>query len=77
VGIPLILLLSAEALLRLAGYGYHPHFFQKLMVHGRSVLADNQEYGRRFFPPGLVRYPRPFTMPAVKPPDTLRIFCAR
>ena len=74
VGIPLILLLSAEALLRLAGYGYYTHFFQKLAIHDRPILTDNQEYGRRFFPPGLVRYPRPFTMPAVKPPDTLRIF---
>jgi tetratricopeptide (TPR) repeat protein len=74
VGIPLILLLSAEGLLRLAGYGYYPHFFQKRMIQGRPVLTDNQAYGRRFFPPGLVRYPRPFTMPAVKPPGTLRIF---
>jgi tetratricopeptide (TPR) repeat protein len=69
-----MLLLSAEGLLRLAGYGYYPHFFQKRMIQGRPVLTDNQAYGRRFFPPGLVRYPRPFTMPAVKPPGTLRIF---
>jgi tetratricopeptide (TPR) repeat protein len=74
VGVPLILLLAAEGLFRLAGYGYYPHFFQKLMIQGRPVLTDNQAYGRRFFPPGLVRYPRPFTMPAVKPPGTLRIF---
>lgn len=44
------------------------------MIQGRPVLTDNQAYGHRFFPPGLVRYPRPFTMPAVKPPGTLRIF---
>ncbi len=68
------LLLSAEGLLRLAGYGYYPHFFQALRIHDRPMLTDNQAYGRRFFPPGLVRYPRPFTMPADKPPDTLRIF---
>ena len=74
MGVPLILLLSAEGLLRLAGYGYYPHFFQKRMIQGRPVLTDNQAYGRRFFPAGLVRYPRPFTMPAVKPPGTLRIF---
>ena len=74
VGIPLVLLLLAEGLLRLAGYGYSPHFFQKALIQGRPSWTDNQDYGRRFFPPGLVRYPRPFTMPAVKQPNTLRIF---
>ena len=74
VGIPLVLFLLAEGVLRLAGYGYSPHFFQKRLIRGRPSWTDNQDYGRRFFPPGLVRYPRPFTMPVVKPPDTLRIF---
>ena len=74
VGIPLVLLLSAEGLLRLGGYGYSPHFFQKLRIQDRAIWTDNQDYGRRFFPPGLIRYPRPFSMPAAKPPNTLRVF---
>jgi len=74
VGIPLVFFLLAEGVLRLAGYGYSPQFFQKLPIQGRASWTDNQDYGRRFFPPGLVRYPRPFTMPAVKGPNTLRIF---
>ena len=74
VGIPLVLLLSAEGVLRLAGWGYCPHFFQNRQIEGRAVWTDNQDFGRRVFPPGLVRYPRPFTMPAAKPPHALRVF---
>ncbi len=70
----MVFFLLAEGVLRLAGYGYSPHFFQKRLIQGRASWTDNQDYGRRFFPPGLVRYPRPFTMPAVKQPNTLRIF---
>jgi len=73
-GIPLVLLLSTEGVLRLAHFGYFPHFFQERSIEGRDVWTDNQDYGRRFFPPGLVRYPHSFKMPAVKPPNTLRIF---
>jgi len=74
VGVPLVFFLLAEGTLRLAGYGYSPHFFQKRLIQGRPSWTDNQDYGRLFFPPGLVRYPRPFTMPAVKAPSTVRIF---
>ncbi len=74
VGIPLVFLLSAEGVLRLAGQGYSPHFFEKRMIQGRASWTDNQDYGRRFFPRGLVRYPRPFTIPVVMEPNTLRIF---
>ncbi len=74
VGIPLLLLFAAEGILRLAGYGYPTSFFLRRQVNGRSVWIDNQEFGKRFFPPGLVRYPHPVILPAVKPPDTLRIF---
>jgi tetratricopeptide (TPR) repeat protein len=74
VGIPLVFFLLAEGILRLAGYGYSPHFFQKRLIQDRASWTDNQDYGRRFFPPGLVRYPRPFVMAAVKQPGTLRIF---
>ncbi len=44
------------------------------MIEGREVWTDNQDFGRRFFPPGLVRYPRSFTVPVAKAPNTLRIF---
>jgi tetratricopeptide (TPR) repeat protein len=71
---PLLILLAVEGLLRLAGYGYNPHFFRSGRIEGKAVWTDNQDYGRRFFPPRLIRYPEPFTMPATKAPNTLRIF---
>jgi hypothetical protein len=39
VGIPLVLFLPAEGLLRLAGYGYSPHFFQKRLIQGREGVG--------------------------------------
>ena len=74
LGVPLLLLLVAEGLLRWAGFGYPTGFFLPRQLEGRAVLIDNQEFGKRFFPPGLVRYPRPFTMPEPKPAEALRIF---
>lgn len=74
VGIPIVLLLSLEAVLRLTGYGYSPHFFTSRQIDGRAFWTDNQAFGRRFFPPGLVRGPQPFRIPVVKPQNTLRIF---
>ncbi len=74
IGIPLVLLLLTEGVLRLAGVGYPTGFFLHGQRDGKAVFTDNQQFGRRFFPPGLIRYPRPFTIPAAKPADALRIF---
>lgn len=35
---------------------------------------NNPDFGRRFFPPGLVRSAQPFTIAALKGPKTLRVF---
>lgn len=74
VGFPLAVAVLIEMLLRLAGCGYSSHFFLDSNVAGHSVVTDNQDFGRRFFPSELVRYPHPFTMLAAKPRGTLRIF---
>lgn len=74
VGVPLLVLLVVEIVLRLAGYGYSTSFFLNRQIDGQAVLIDNQQFGKRFFPPGLVRYPRPVRLSAARPPDTLRIF---
>ena len=74
VAVPLLVLLCAEGVLRLAGYGYSPHFFIKQAVGGREVWTDNQDFGRRFFPPGLVRGSRPLSLAPNKEANTLRIF---
>jgi tetratricopeptide (TPR) repeat protein len=74
VGIPLVILLSSEGILWLAGYGYPTGFLLKRASEGRSVWTDNPQFGRRFFPRGLQRRAQPFQTPAAKPQGELRIF---
>jgi len=74
VGVPLTLLLAGEGSLRLAGYGYPTGFFLPRRINGNAVWVDNRQFGERFFPPGLVRHPKPLTMPVNKAPDTVRVF---
>jgi tetratricopeptide (TPR) repeat protein len=72
--IPVVFLLVLEGILRLAGYGYPTAFFLGRTVDGRPVWTENQEFGKRFFPPGLVRYTRPMVLPATKSAYALRVF---
>ena len=65
---------GSELLLRVCGYGFDPHFFKPATVGGRSCFVGNEDFGLRFFPRGLVRFPPPLVMPATKAPDTFRIF---
>jgi len=71
---PLVLLLSAEVFLGLAGYGYSTSFLKQSRTSTGRVINENREFGRRFFPPGLVRYAQPLSMPTPKKPNTLRVF---
>lgn len=68
------MLLASEGILRWAGFGYPTSYFVQREIEGRPSLIDNQEFGRRFFPPGLVRFPKPMALPAQKPAGSLRIF---
>src|SRR4051812_12407873 len=74
VGLPLLLLGLAEGTLRLCGFGYRTSFFLPRQIQGQPALIDNQQFGKRFFPPGLERFPHPFVVPIQKPPTALRIF---
>lgn len=65
---------AAEILLRLAGFGYPTTFFLEREFEGRAVLIDNQAFGKRFFPPGLTRYPRSIVLDRDKAPGARRIF---
>lgn len=71
---PIILLLSAEGFLGLIGYGYRTSFFKHRRTGDGEALIENRDFGRRFFPSGLVRYAQPLTMLTPKPADTLRVF---
>src|SRR5579864_4119955 len=74
IGLPLSCLLCAEGLLRLAGYGYATDFFKPREIQGRVMWTENADFGKRFFPPGLVRSAAPIDIPAIKAPNTVRIF---
>jgi tetratricopeptide (TPR) repeat protein len=74
LALPLVLLGVFEAGLRLFGYGYPTPFFLKREARGQPVFIENQEFTKRFFPPGLARTPEPVVVPAKKGPDTCRIF---
>ena len=63
-----------ELVLRLGGYGYDTHFFRSIRADGQDYLLNNENFTERFFPPQLTRWPDPFKLAVVKPPDTIRIF---
>lgn len=71
---PIVGLLLLELLLRVLGVGYPTEFFLKTTVNGRAMFIENQQFSRRYFPPGLERTPQPVMFPVEKSPDTLRIF---
>jgi hypothetical protein len=68
--LPLIIVLLIEGALRLFGYGYPVSFFLKT----GDVYIENQDFTRRYFPPGLARAPQPIVLKAKKPPGVFRIF---
>jgi len=68
--LPVVLILLLELALRLIGYGYPTSFFLK----SGDVYIENQDFTRRYFPPGLARSPQPLVLKARKPEGTCRIF---
>jgi tetratricopeptide (TPR) repeat protein len=72
--LPLVFLALLEGGLRLAGYGYPTGYFLKAEVAGKPVWIENQDFTRRFFPPGLARTPLPLVLPREKAPGTTRVF---
>ncbi len=69
--VPAIVLLAAEATLRLAGVGEPTNFLVPAADEG--FLTPNQKYGWRFFPRALARAPVPFLLAEDKG-DAYRIF---
>jgi tetratricopeptide (TPR) repeat protein len=74
VGVPVALLVLAEAGLRLAGFGYPTAFFLPSANRGKPTLVQNNRFGWRFFGPEMSRMPSAISISRVKPPGTIRIF---
>jgi tetratricopeptide (TPR) repeat protein len=72
--VPALILGGVELGLRLAGFGFDPHFFKPEQINGQDSYVANEEFGRRFFPRGMVRFPPPVVMPRTKSLETFRIF---
>ncbi|MBI4328220.1 MAG: tetratricopeptide repeat protein [Chloroflexi bacterium] len=71
---PLLSLGALEAGLRVFGYGFPVGFFLKGRFLDKTVVVENEKFGRRFFPPSLARTPQPLLLPAQKPAGSYRIF---
>ncbi len=72
--VPMLALLGVEVMLRVSGWGHPTSFFLGSTVNGREMLADNPQFGWRFFPPAIARTPEPNFFPARKAPGTCRVF---
>ena len=66
---------ALELGLRVAGYGYSPHFARRVrLADGTAIWRDNRWCTAPFFTPALVRRPQPFRLPVAKPAGLIRIF---
>jgi tetratricopeptide (TPR) repeat protein len=71
---PLLLLGLVEAGLRICGVGYPTALTVPCTVQGRPTSCYNLFFAAPFFPPGMIKTPQMYAIPAVKPPQTFRIF---
>ena len=72
--LPCALLLCIEMALRFFHIGYDPHFFCQVKNKDKVFCTDNPAFGRRFFPPTLVRQSIKLRFPLHKDKNEKRIF---
>ncbi len=72
--VPALILILVEVTLRAGGVGMDTSVTRPCTDHGRPAFCDNQSFSSVFFPPGMLRTPRPYAIPARKAPGTFRIF---
>jgi len=72
--LPVLVIGLLEIVLRILGYGYDTSFLQNARVNGKDYFVNNDGFSLRFFPPALARCPGTLMIPAIKSPDTTRIF---
>lgn len=72
--LPFVLLAFLETGLRLAGYGFGPHFFKLQKIGDKFFFVQNDDFSLRFFPRETARSPGALRLRAQKPPGTIRIF---
>jgi len=72
--VPLLLLVAIEGALRLFGVGYSTDVTEPCTVQGRPASCYNLFFPAPFFPPGMIKTPQAYSIPAEKPQGTYRIF---
>jgi tetratricopeptide (TPR) repeat protein len=71
--IPMVLLGLAEVALRLFGAGYDPSLTVPCTIQGKPGSCYNLFFPAPFFPPGMIKTPQAYAIPADKPAGTYRI----
>jgi tetratricopeptide (TPR) repeat protein len=74
MGVPLIILLALESMLRLAGFGQPTAFLLPSENHGQKTYIQNDRFGWRFFGANMSRQPESISIARQKPPGNVRIF---
>jgi len=72
--VPIALLGAVEVTLRFFDVGFPTDLTQPCTVHGHPAACYNLFFVAPFFPPGMIKTPQVYAIPAVKPPKTYRIF---
>jgi tetratricopeptide (TPR) repeat protein len=72
--VPTLIVVLVEAGLRLAHVGFNTDVTAPCTMKSRAAYCDNIFFTSKFFPPRMIRLPRPYAIPAQKAPNTYRIF---
>jgi tetratricopeptide (TPR) repeat protein len=71
---PIVLLAILEMGLRLAGVGFPTELTVPCTLQGQTAACYNLFFPAPFFPPGMIKTPQAYAIPAEKPKGTYRIF---
>ncbi len=72
--VPILLLGMIEGGLRLFGVGFSTDLLVPCTQQGRAAACYNLFFPAPFFPPGMIKTPQAYAIPAEKPQGTFRIF---
>jgi tetratricopeptide (TPR) repeat protein len=71
---PIALLVLLEGALRMFGIGFPTDLTTPCTLHGKAASCYNLFFPAPFFPPGMIKTPQAYAIPAEKKPGTFRIF---